>query len=329
MEEEMRQVKHAFAVLLAALIVFSSAAHGQSYPNKPVTIVVPSAPGGLIDVLCRAIGESLGQVFKERFIVENKAGASLIIGTQYVARSAPDGYTLLGNTVGPISAYPFLYGKLPYNPQKDLTPVAMLVFASQIFVVPSNLPVRSLREFIQYANANAGKLNYGSVGMGSSSHLLMALLANTAGIDMAHIAYKGNAPAQLAMMAGEVQSAFLSMQGPLPLIRSGRLNALAIGAPQRSALLPNVPTMDESGFPGFTNQVWFALFAPAGTPAEIVTSLNAEINKLLNDAQFREKWISSQGLDAAPMTVSQFADFLRTNREEVQRMVKISGAKIE
>jgi tripartite-type tricarboxylate transporter receptor subunit TctC len=268
-------------------------------------------------------------VFGQRFIVENKPGASLIIGTQYVARAEPDGHTLITNTVGPVSAYPYLYSKLPYDPQKDLTPVAMLVFASQIFVTPANLPADGIKEFIQYAKANRGKLNFGSVGMGSSSHLLMALFANRAGIDMTHIAYKGNAPAQTAMMAGEVQAAFLSTQGPLPLIRAGRLKALAIGAPERSPVLPDVPTLNEVGFPGFESQVWFGMLAPAGTPGGIVKALNREINKLLNDPAFRERWITSQGLDAAPMTVEEFAAYLKRNREEVQRMVKISGARIE
>ncbi len=205
----------------------------------------------------------------------------------------------------------------------------MLVFASQIFVTPSSVPARNIQEFIQYAKQNPGKLNYGSVGMGSSSHLLMALLTNRAGINMTHIAYQGNAPAQNAMMAGEVHAAFLSIQGPLPLIRAGRLKVLAIGSPKRSSLLPDVQTLNEAGFPGFEDQVWFGLLAPAGTPHEIVSALNKEVNKLLNDPQFRERWITSQGLDAAPMTVEGFAAYLRKNREEVERMVKISGAKIE
>lgn len=324
-------LNRALLILLSAgMLLWSvSGARAQAYPSKPVTIVVPVEPGGLIDVLCRALAEPLSQVFKERFIVDNKPGASLIIGTQYVARSAPDGYTLIGNTVGPVLTYPYLYPKLPYNPQKDLTPVAMWVFASQIFIAPPSVPARTIAEFIQYAKANPGKLNYGSPGIGSSSHLLMALLANRAGIDMTHIAYKGNAPAQTAMMAGEVHAAFLSIQGPLPLIRSGRLKVLAIGASKRSSLLPDVQTLDEAGFAGFEDQVWFGLLAPAGTPREIVSLLNREVNKLLNDLQFRERWITSQGLDAAPMTVDEFAAYLQNNREKVERMVKISGAKVE
>lgn len=325
----MKTMNRAMLLAVCAGLLCSGAATAQTYPSKPVTIVVPAAAGGLVDVLSRAVAEPLSQVFGERFIVDNKPGASLIIGTNYVARAAPDGHTLVANTVGPVSAYPYLYSKLPYDPQKDLTPVAMLVFASQIFVSPASLPANGIKEFIQHAKANSGKLNFGSVGMGSSSHLLMALFANRASIEMTHIAYKGNAPAQTAMMAGEVHAAFLSIQGPLPLIRSGRLKALAIGAPKRSALLPDVPTLDEVGFPGFHDQVWFGILAPAGTPRPIVTRLNTEINKLLNDPAFRERWITSQGLDAAPMSVDEFEAYLKKNRDEVQRMVKISGARVE
>jgi tripartite-type tricarboxylate transporter receptor subunit TctC len=325
----MKPHKNVIWILISAWMFCSANAAAQTWPTRPVTIIVPAAAGGLVDVLSRAVAEPLSQIFGQRFIVENKAGASLIIGTQHVARAAPDGYTLVTNTVGPISAYPYLYSKLPYDPQKDLTPVAMLVFASQLFIVPANLPANNIKEFIAHAKANGGKLNYGSVGIGSASHLLMSQFSNRTGIEMTHVAYKGNTPAQAAMMAGEVQAVFLSMQGPLPLIRSGRLKALAIGAPNPSTLLPDIPTLNESGLNGFENQVWFGMLAPTGTPKEIVQALNREINKLLNDPGFRERWITSQGLDAAPMSVEQFHAYLNKNREEMQHMVKISGAKVE
>lgn len=317
----------------AAALLFAAApgvAFAQAYPAaRPITIIVPSAAGGLIDVMCRAMAEPLGQALKQRVLVDNKAGGNLIIGTEYVARAAADGYTLLATTVGPISAYPFLYAKLPYDPVRDLTPLAMQVFASQIFVVPANLPVRNIREFIEHARANKGKMNYGSTGVGAASHLLMSWFNSRAGIESTHIAYKGNAPAQTAMMAGEIQAAFLSMQGPLPLIKAGKLKAIGIGATQPSPLLPDVDTLGKQGFEGFEGQVWFGLMAPRATPVEILRLLNSEINKILRDAQFQEKWIASQGLDAAPMTLDEMTAFLAKNREDAARMVKLANAKVE
>lgn len=317
-------------IAAAIMMVAPVAAFAQAYPAaRPITIIVPSAAGGLIDVICRAMAQPLGEALKQRVLVDNKAGGNLIIGTEYVARAAPDGYTILATTVGPVSAYPHLYAKLPYDPAKDLAPLAMQVFASQIFVVPANLPVKNIHEFIAYAKANRGKMNYGSTGVGAASHLLMSWFNSRAGIESTHIAYKGNAPAQSAMMAGEIQAAFLSMQGPLPLIRAGKLKALGIGAAQRSRLLPDVDTLAKQGFEGFEGQVWFGLMAPRATPVEILRMLNTEINKILRDPQFDEKWISSQGLDAAPMTLEEMAAFLARNREDAARMVRLANAKVE
>lgn len=316
-------------LLISLLLCFAATAHAQQpYPNRPITIIVPSAAGGLIDVMCRAVAEPLGNVLKQRVLVDNKPGGSLIIGTEFVARAPSDGYTILASTVGPISSYPYLYTKLPYDP-RDLVPVANMVFASQIFVVPAALPVRNLAEYIAYAKANAGKMNYGSVGVGSASHLLTELLHSRAGVTSTHVAYKGNAPMQTAMLAGEVQGGFLSIQGPLPLIRAGKLRAIAIGAPQPSPLLPGVETMNAAGFPGFDQQVWFGLFAPRGTPQPILQMLNTEINKILRDPAFQERWITNQGLDAAPMTLEEFAAFLAKNRTDAAQMVRISNAKVE
>ena len=327
----MKNLKPAFPVLLFAALFagWIAGAPAQSYPTKPVRIVVPYAPGGFVDILCRALNEPLSQVFRQQFIVDNKPGGNFLIAAEHVARSAPDGYTLLQVEEGSISANPFLYTKLPYDPQKDFTPVAMLIFMNAILIVPADFPARNVREFVEYAKANPGKLNYYSVGSGSSPHLDMELFKRTAGIDLVQVPFKGGAPALVAMMAGQVQASIIGIPSPLPQIRAGKIRALAMGGPQRSPILPDVPTFDESGFQGFRAQVWFGIMAPAGTPRDIVSTLNAEINKALGNPEFREKRITSQGLEAAPMTIDQFAEFLQANRKEAAEKVRISGAKLD
>jgi len=327
----MKNLKSAFPVLMFAALFagWIAGAPAQSYPIKPVRIVVPYAPGGLADILCRALAEQLSQVFGQQFVIDNKPGGNYIIAGEHVARSAPDGYTLLQVEEGSISANPFLYSKLPYDPQKDLTPVAMLVFANAILIVPADFPARNLREFVEYAKSNPGKLNYYSISSGSPPHLNMEMFKRTAGIDLVHVPFKGGAPALVAMMAGQVQAAIIAIPSPLPQVRAGKIRALAISGSQRSPILPDVPTFDESGFPGFRANDWEGIMAPAGTPRDIVSALNAEINKVLGNPEFREKRITSQGLDAAPMTGDQFAEFLRANRVETGNKVRISGAKLD
>lgn len=327
----MKRLNRSAALFAMSVLVLAglAPAQAQTYPAKPVRIVVPYAPGGLTDVLTRALAEPLSQTLKQQFFIDNKPGVSLIIGTEFAARAAPDGYTLLLATDGSISANPYLYSKLSYDPQKDFTPVSMLVFANEILMVPPTFPARNVREFVEYAKANPGKLNFGSFGPGSPPHLAMELLKRNTGIDLVHVPYKGNAPAQIAMMGGEIQAMFISIPGPLSFLRSGKLKALAIASERRSPVLPDLPTFSEAGFPGFRVEVWFGLLAPTGTPRAIVSLLNTEINKILNTPAFREKFITSQGLDPAPMTIEQFEEYLRVNREDIGRMVRISGAKLD
>ena len=327
----MKYLKLAFPVLLFVALSagWIAGASAQSFPTKPVRIVVASVPGGLVDTLARALAEPLSQVFRQPFVIDNKPGGNYLIAGEHVARAAPDGHTLLLAIEGAISINPFLYSKMPYDPQKDLTPVAMLVFVNAILIVPADFPAHNVREFVEYAKANPGKLNYYSISAGSSPHLNMELFKRTAGIDLVHVPFKGGAPALVAMMAGQVQASIIGIPSPLPQVRAGKIRALAIGGPQRSPILPDVPTFEESGFPGFRAQTWYGIMAPAGTPRDIVSALNAEINKALDNPEFREKRITSQGLEAAPMTIDQFAEFLQANREEAAKKVRLSGAKLD
>ena len=327
----MKNLKPAFPVLLFAALFagWIAGTPAQSYPTKPVRIVVASVPGGLVDTLSRALAEPLSQVFRQPFVIDNKPGGNYLIAGEHVARAAPDGHTLLLAIEGAISINPFLYSKMPYDPQKDLTPVAMLVFVNAILIVPADFPAHNVREFVEYAKANPGKLNYYSISAGSSPHLNMELFKRTAGIDLVHVPFKGGAPALVAMMAGQVQAAIIGISSPLPQVRAGKIKALAISGLQRSPILPDVPTFDESGFPGFHANDWAGIMAPAGTPRDIVSALNAEINKVLGNPEFREKRITRLGLEAAPMSVDQIAEFLRANREEAAKKVRISGAKLD
>jgi tripartite-type tricarboxylate transporter receptor subunit TctC len=327
----MSGLRHVLRVLLYASVFATCAAQvqAQTYPTRPVRIVVPYPPGGFNDLLTRAVAERLSQAFKQQFVIDNKPGANYLIATEYVARSVPDGYTLQQVGDGAMSANPFLYSKLPYDPQKDLTPVALLVLANAIFIVPAESPARSLREFVEHAKANPGKLNYYSVGSGSPPHLNMELFKQKAGIDIVHVPFKGGAPGLIALLGGQVQAALISIPSPLPHVRSGKVRVLAVGGAQRAPILPNVPTFEEQGYAGYRANAWTGIVAPAGTPREIVAALNSEINKVLNDPEFREKRLYNAGLEPAPMSVEQFAEFLRVNREEAGHMVKISGAKLD
>jgi tripartite-type tricarboxylate transporter receptor subunit TctC len=327
----MKNLKSAFRVLVFSALFagWINASSAQSYPTRPVRLVVPYPPGGFSDLMCRALAERLSVALKQQIVIENKPGANYLIATEHVARAAPDGYTLLQVGDGSMSANPHLYSKLPYNPDKDLAPVAMLVLANAIFIVPADSPARTLREFIDHAKANPGKLNYYSVGSGSPPHLNMELFKQKAGVDMVHVPFKGGAPALLALLGGQVQASLISIPSPLPHIKTGKVRVLAIGGAQRAPILPNVPTFEEQGFPGYRARAWMGIMAPAGTPRDIVTVLNTEINKVLNDPEFREKRFTNVGLEAAPQTVEQFADFMRAHREEVGHMVRLSGAKLD
>lgn len=317
------------ALATLALVPWSACLEAQPFPSKTIRIIAPYSAGGNVDINARMLAKKLNESFGQPVVVDNRPGGSSIIGTELVARAAPDGYTLLLATDGSISANPYLYAKLSYDPQKDFTPVAMMVFANEILMVPPSMKVNTVREFVDLAKAHPGKFNYGSFGPGSPPHLAMALLARETGIELVHVPFKGNAPAQTAMLAGEIQAMFISIPGPLPFLRAGKLKALAIAAERRSPVIADVPTFPEAGFPGFRVEVWFGLLAPTGTPREIVQLLNTEINKIINTPAFREKYIASVGLDPAPMSIEQFADYLRVNREEIGRMVKISGAKLD
>ncbi|MDX3906727.1 MAG: tripartite tricarboxylate transporter substrate binding protein [Pigmentiphaga sp.] len=299
--------KWAFAAKLGAFALGCAAAFGaaaQSWPAKPVKVVVNFPPGGAADQIARAITGPLQEVLGQPVVVENKGGAGGNIGGEAVARSAPDGYTLLMSSGGMVSVNPFIYPKMSFDPIKDLAPVAAAAKVKVFLVTqPGKLPA-DIKSFIAYLKANPGKLSYGTPGNGSSPHLAAEMFQSQAGVSAVHVPYRGAAPALVDLLAGQIDFAFdpgIAMQH----VQSGKLNMLAVGSLTRSPLFPNVPTLDEAGLKGFDADTVFGFYAPAGTPKEIIGKLNTEINKIVGTPAFRERLVAMGG-DPAPMTPEQF-----------------------
>ena len=300
-----------------------------AYPNKPMRIVVPYPAGGGIDIISRVIGERLTQRLGQPVLVDNRPGGGTILAAELVARAAPDGHTLMITTDSTITINQHLYAKLPYDPVRDFTPVIQLVLLNQLLLANPAVPANTLKELIAYAKANPGKLNYASYGNGSQPHLAMEMLKSQAGIDVVHVPYKGIPQAVPAALAGEVQLTFSGAASSQAHIKAGRLKALAIGGKSRLALLPEVPTFTESGFPDVPSNAWFGVFVPAATPREIVMKLHAELTRILREPDFVEKEIMAKGYELVASTPEEFAAFLIADSARNARAVKISGAKAE
>ena len=304
-------------------------AQAQAYPAKPIRIVVPYPAGGGIDIISRGIGQRLAQRFNQSVVIENKPGAGTIVAAESVARAAPDGYTLMVTTDSTISINPYLYAKLPYNAVKDFAPVTQLVFLNQLLVANAALPVGNLKELIAHAKANPGKLNYASYGIGSQPHLAMEIFKNQSGADIVHVPYKGIPQAVPAAIAGEVQLTFSGAASTQAHLKAGRLKALAIGGSARLPLLPEVPTFAEQGFPDVPANAWFGLFAPMGTPREVIATLHAEVTRLFRDPEFIQKEVIAKGYELVANTPEEFAAFLVGDARRNAQAVKISGARAE
>jgi tripartite-type tricarboxylate transporter receptor subunit TctC len=319
------------AALLVSLVLAAAAlpAAAQEWPAKPVRIVVAYPPGGGIDLLARQIAEKLTAAWKQPVVVENRPGANTIIATEAVAKSAPDGYTILMTTDATFSINPHLYAKLPYDAEKDFVPVTMLVLLQQLLVASGSSPFNSLQDLIDAAKARPGTINYASYGSGSQPHLSGEMLKYKAGIDLVHVPYKGISLAVPAVMAGEVQLTFAGIASSMAPLKAGRIKALAIGGTKRSPLLPGVPTFAELGYPEVETHAWFGLFLPAGSPKEAVSRLYADTRRILDDPEFRQKQLVDRGYEVVGSASDAFAKFIEADRERRGRAVKISGAKAE
>jgi tripartite-type tricarboxylate transporter receptor subunit TctC len=314
------------ASLALAGMAISPLALAQNYPVKPVKIIVNYTPGGPTDFVARTVGGKMGEILGQSFVVENVPSANGTIGTQQASRATPDGYTILFTTAGHTSVALALFGeKVGFDPFRDITPITKLVDSTQMIVAHPSLGVKSIPELVKLAKSKPGQLNYGSVGVGSSNHLGIALLNIMAGTEMLHIPYKGTAPVMADLMAGRVQLMLNSMGTIIPHVRSGKLVGLAVGTLTRSPAAPDIPTMDELGYKGYQVSTWYAFFAPAKTPAPIINRLNTVAGQVLRDDAMA-KILAPQGFDATPTTPEAIG---RQMREDYERWRKvIADAKI-
>jgi tripartite-type tricarboxylate transporter receptor subunit TctC len=312
----------ALALLLAA------GAWAQAYPTRPIRLVVPFPPAGTTDILARAVAQRLSVSLGQSVIIDNRPGAAGNIGSDLVAKSAPDGYTLLMGTVGTHAINPSLYGKMPYDHVKDFVPIVLVAGVPNVLEVTPSLPVNSVADLIKLAKEKPGQLNFASSGSGTSIHLSGELFKTMAGVDMMHVPYKGSAPALTDLMGGQVQLMFDNLPSSLAQIKAGKLRAIAVTSAQRAPALPNVPTIAESGLPGFEASSWFGLLAPAGTPAAVVARINADVNQWLQTAEAKESLLA-QGAIPAGGTPEQFAAHIRAETEKWAKVVKVSGAKVD
>lgn len=317
--------------LLATVAIVTAAlcgtAHAQNYPSKPVTIVVPFSPGGATDIMARTLAEPLGKRLGQPVIVENRTGAGTMIASEHVSKATPDGHTLL-LAASSLGIAPSLYSKVNYDPVKDFTPISLVASVVHVLSVHPSVPAKNVSELIAWVKANPTKANYGSVGAGTSTHLESELFATMAGVKMQHIPYKGSAPALMDLVGGNLPIMFDAYASSGPFIRENKIRLLAVTTAQRSKLLPDVPTVAESGLPGYEAMPWLGLVAPAGTPNAVVNKVHAELMEVLKDAAVQEKF-RSLGLDIIGNKPAEFSDFIKKDIVKWAKVVKDSGAKAD
>ena len=316
------------AVVALALTCCASGAGAQAYPARPVRIVVPFPAGGGADFMARVVGQKLGDALGQTFVVDNRAGAAGVIGTDMVAKSAADGYTLVLGTTGTHATNPAVLANLPYDPARDFAPISIFSNAPFVLCVHPSLPVKNVRELIAFAKKHSGELTYGSSGIGSSTHLGFELFALSAGIKIRHIPYKGLPLAMIDLVAGNTSLVFDSVPSATPHIKSGRVRVLAIGSPQRSPSLPDLPTVAESGLPGYEMGSWYGLFAPAATPKEIVQRLAAETVKASTSADARARFAGA-GTDPLGLSAEESAALLAREIERWSKVARQAQIKAE
>jgi len=305
---------------LPGLLVISGPAQAADYPDRPIRVVVPFGAGGLTDIVARLVAEQLSKDPAWNVIVENKTGAGGNMAAAEVARSRPDGYTLLMGSIGTNASNPYIYRKMAYDPKKDFAPITLAATGTLLLVVNSALPIHSTEELINYAKQHPGKLSYGSGGMGASQHLAGELLKSMAGVDIQHVPYKGLAPAIPDLLAGRISLTF-DMATALPYVKEGKLRAIAVANPKRSQALPDVPTIGESGVPGYAASAWYGFFAPAGTPADIVQLLNDKITHILLQDDMRQR-LMAMGAEPAVSTPEELAAYVAAESDKWGKVLK-------
>lgn len=310
---------------LALAVFVANDAHAQAYPTKPIRVIVPYATGGATDLTARLVGQKMQQATKQNVIVENRPGAGGIIGADVVAKAPPDGYTVLVGVPAEMAILPQLQ-KVPYNVARDFAPVSLAAVTPLILVVHPSLPVKTVKELVAFVRARPGQVSYASAGTGGVQHLAAELLKITTKIDMTHVPYKGAGPVMPDLIGGHIPMFFSGMPPAMPHVKAGKLRPLAVTTTKRSPAAPDVPTMVEAGMSGFDISNWFAYFVPAGTPADVITRLNAEVNRGLQFQDVKEK-LGAVGAEAVGTTPDELAKFVRAETEKFARLIKASGAK--
>jgi len=318
-------MKHACALLLAAIALCSGAQASEAYPSRPIRLLLPSSPGGPVDVIGRTMTAGLSEALGQQIVVDNRAGAGGIIGAETVARATPDGYTLMFSHSGPLAIEAALHSKLPYHPVKDFAPVSLVCTSPYVLVVTAASPAKSVKDLIALARSRPGKFHFASGGIGTGLHMSGELLNQAAGIKMVHVPYKGAGPGTTALLSGEVDAMFNGVSAALPHVKAGRLRALAVSSAKRSPLLPDLPTVAESGLQ-YDTSGWYALVAPAKTPRAIVTKLQTSLRKAMNEPEMKQR-LAAQGIEGVASTPEELGKHLRAELEKWAAVVKAAGVK--
>ena len=321
-----RRLQNALVAVLLAL--WAAGASAQTYPSKPVRLVVPFPAGGSLDVVARAIGSKLSEAWGQPVVIDNRPGAGGNIGADLVAKSPPDGYTILEGALSTHAVNVSLYSRMPYDPVRDFEPITLVAVTPNVLVLNPSVPANDVKELIAYAKANPGKLSFGSGSNGSAGHLAGELFKMEAGVDMVHVPYKGAAPAMQDLLAGRVQLMFDNLANSMQQVRAGKLKALAVTTAHRSTLVPELPTLSEAGLPGFDISTWWGFLAPRGTPKEIVAKWNAEVARILATPEMKA-FFAQQGAEPSPTSPETFGAMIQSEIAKYAKIVKASGAKVD
>jgi tripartite-type tricarboxylate transporter receptor subunit TctC len=314
--------------VVALVLWVSLSAYAQPFPSKPVRLIVPFPPGGAVDYYARAVQNRLQETLGQPILIENRSGAGGMVGADLVVKAAPDGYTLLVGNIASLAMNVGLYSKMTYDPRKDLTPIIRTVAVNYVMTVHPSVPARSVKEFIDHAKANPGKLSYGSAGSGSAPHLATELLKQRAGIDMLHVPFKGGGPMVADLLGGQIHIVIADQANLMPHVKAGKLRALAVGTLERSASYPDIPTIAESGFPGFEARAWQGIAGPANLPADIVRQLNAAFARAMAFPEVHQRLLDG-GLDPITGTPEAFAAFIRSEIDKWSKVAKDVGARVD
>jgi tripartite-type tricarboxylate transporter receptor subunit TctC len=322
--------KELYALILFGSLAGTTAAHAQDYPTRPITFVVTAAPGGVTDVVARAVGQRLSEAWGQQIIIENRGGAAHTLAAVAVAKSAPDGYTLLVADAGAVTINPILYrGKLPYDEEKDFTPVTGLVRVSQALLANPSLPAKSVTDLIALVKARPGELTYGTAGIGSALHMNMLLFESMTDAKLVPVHYRGASPAITDVIAGHVNLLSVSISLVLQSHREGKLKIFGIGSKQRLAQAMDIPTVAESGLPGYEAAAWFGMHARAGTPRDVVMKINAEVQRILGDPMFQQKFMAPQMFESMASSPEEFGDYIKAETTKWSKVIRDRNLKVD